>query len=50
MGVGKKGELVRDDKDKGVLRVMKVENVVEKEFVGVDGEMDVGELVKGMWG
>ncbi len=46
MRLAKKGELLTHHKDKAVLTLMKVENVVETDFVEVHPEMDLGELVK----
>ena len=46
MRLAKKGELLTHHKDKAVLTLMKVENVVEKDFVTVHPEMDLGQLVK----
>ena len=46
MRLAKKGELITHHKDKAVLTLMKMENVVEKNFVAVRPEMDLGELVK----
>ncbi len=46
MRLAKKGELITHHKDKAVLTLMKVENVVETDFVTVNPEMDLGELVK----
>ena len=46
MRLAKKGELLTHHKDKAVLTLMKVENVVETDFVTVRPEMDLGELVK----
>lgn len=46
MRLAKKGELLTHHKDKAVLTLMKVENVVEKNFVTVHPDMDLGELVK----
>jgi len=45
MRLAKKGELLTHHKDKAVLTLMKVENVVEKDFVTVHPEMDLGEMV-----
>lgn len=45
MRLAKKGELLTHHKDKAVLTLMKVENVVEKDFVVVHPDMDLGELV-----
>ena len=46
MRLAKKGQLLTHHKDKAVLTLMKMENVVEKDFVVVHPEMDLGELVK----
>ena len=46
MRLAKKGELLTHHKDKAVLTLMKVENVLEKDFVTVHPEMDLGQLVK----
>lgn len=46
MRLAKKGELITHHKDKAVLTLMKMENVVEKNFVAVRPEMDLAELVK----
>ena len=46
MRLAKKGELLTHHKDKAVLTLMKVENVVEKDFVIVHPEMDLGEMVR----
>lgn len=46
MRLAKKGELLTHHKDRAVLTLMKMENVVEKDFVTVRPEMDLGELVK----
>ncbi len=46
MRLAKKGELITHHKDKAVLTLMKVENVVEKDFVTVHPNMDLSELVK----
>lgn len=46
MRLAKKGELLTHHKDKAVLTLMKVESVVEKNFVTVHPDMDLGELVK----
>ncbi|WP_321479161.1 chloride channel protein [uncultured Bacteroides sp.] len=46
MRLAKRGELLTHHKDKAVLTLMKMENVVEKDFVTVHPEMDLGELVK----
>ncbi len=46
MRLAKKGELLTHHKDKAVLTLMTVENVVEKDFATVHPEMDLGEMVK----
>ncbi len=46
MRLAKKGELLTHHRDKAVLTLMKMENVVETDFVVVHPEMDLGELVK----
>ena len=46
MRLAKKGELLTHHKDKAVLTLMKMENVVETDFSVVHPEMDLGELVK----
>ncbi len=46
MRLAKKGELLTHHKDKAVLTLMKMENVVEKDFIVVHPEMDLGELVR----
>ena len=46
MRLAKKGELLTHHKDKAVLTLMKVENVVETDFVVVRPEMDLADMVK----
>jgi len=46
MRLAQKGELVTHHKDKAVLTLMKVENVIEKDFEVVKPEMFLGDLVK----
>ncbi len=46
MRLAKKGELLTHHKDKAVLTLMKMENVVETDFSVVHPDMDLGELVK----
>ena len=46
MRLAKKGQLLTHHKDRAVLTLMKMENVVETDFVTVYPEMDLGELVK----
>lgn len=45
MRLAKKGQLLTHHKDKAVLTLMKMENVVEKDFTVVHPDMDLGELV-----
>jgi CIC family chloride channel protein len=46
MRLAQKGELVTHHKDKAVLTLMKVENVIEKDFDIVNPDMYLGNLVK----
>ena len=46
MRLAKRGQLLTHHKDKAVLTLLKVENVVEKDFEQVSPDMDLGELVK----
>ena len=46
MRLAKRGQLLTHHKDKSVLTLMKMENVVEKDFIVVHPDMDLGELVK----
>ena len=46
MRLAKKGQLLTHHKDKTVLTLMKMENVVETDFEKVSPEMDLAELVK----
>ena len=46
MRLAKKGQLLTHHKDRAVLTLMKMENVVETDFVTVHPEMDLGELGK----
>ncbi len=46
MRLAKKGQLLTHHKDKAVLTLMKMENVIETDFLTVRPEMDLGELVK----
>jgi chloride channel protein, CIC family len=46
MRLAKKGQLVTHHKDKSVLTLMKLENVLEKDFDVLSPEMTLGELVK----
>lgn len=46
MRLAQKGELLTHHKDKAVLTLMKLENVIENDFQVVRPQMDLGELVK----
>lgn len=46
MRLAKKGELLTHHKDKAVLTLLNVENVVENDFMKVTPDMDLGEMVK----
>jgi len=46
MRLAQKGQLVTHHKDKAVLTLMKVENVIEKDFEVVTPNMYLGNLVK----
>ncbi|MDR0987868.1 MAG: chloride channel protein [Prevotellaceae bacterium] len=46
MRLAKKGDLLTHHKDKAVLTLMSMENVIEKDFIVVHPQMDLGELVK----
>ncbi len=46
MRLAKKGELLTHNKDKSVLTLMKMDDVVETDFVAVHPDMDLGGLVK----
>jgi len=46
MRLAKKGELLTHHKDKAILTLMKMEHVVETDFVTVRPDVDLGELVK----
>lgn len=46
MRLAKKGQLITHHKDKAVLTLMKMENVVETDFITVHPEMDLGDIVK----
>jgi chloride channel protein, CIC family len=40
------GDLITHDKDKAILTLLKVENVIETNFIPVDAEASLGDLVK----
>ena len=40
------GDLIMHDKDKAILTIMKVESVIEKNFITVDANATLGDLVK----
>ncbi len=46
MQLARKGQLITHNKDKAVLTFMKLENVIEREFVTVPVDASLGELVK----
>lgn len=46
MRLAKKGELITHHKDKAVLTLLNVENVIEKDFMKVNPDMNLGEMVK----
>ncbi|NDW12334.1 chloride channel protein [Bacteroides sp. 214] len=46
MRLAKKGELLTHNKDKAILTLMKMENVVENNFTVIAPDMDLGDLVK----
>ena len=46
MRLAKKGELLTHNKDRSVLTLMKMENVVETDFVSVRPDMDLADMVK----
>lgn len=46
MRLAKKGELLTHHKDRAVLTLMKMENVVETDFVQMHPEMDLGQMTK----
>lgn len=46
MRLAKKGQLLTHNKDRSILTLMSMENIVERDFVVVHPDMDLGELVK----
>ena len=46
MRLAQKGELLTHHKDRAVLTLMKIDNVIEKDFAHVDPQMTLGEAVK----
>ena len=46
MRLAQKGELITHNKDRSVLTLLKMDNVLEKDFVVIHPEMTLGELVK----
>ncbi len=46
MRLAKRGQLITHHKDKAVLTLMKIENVVEKDFDKVAPDMDLGQMVR----
>jgi CIC family chloride channel protein len=46
MRLAQKGELMTHHKDRAILTLLKIENFIETDFIVVDPEMSLGELVK----
>ena len=46
MRLAQKGELLTHHKDKAVLTLLKMDSVIEKDFLTVNPEMSLGEMVK----
>ena len=46
MRLAKKGELLTHHKDKAVLTLLKMDSVIEKDFLIVHPEMSLGDMVK----
>lgn len=46
MRLAQKGELLTHHKDRAVLTLLKLDNVIEKDFLVVSPEMNLGEMVK----
>ncbi len=46
MRLAKKGELLTHHKDKAILTLMRTENVVEKDFMTVRPEIDMGDMIR----
>ena len=46
MRLAKKGELLTHHKDKAILTLMKTENVIEKDFMTVRPEIDMGDMIR----
>ncbi|KAA6304308.1 Voltage-gated ClC-type chloride channel ClcB, partial [termite gut metagenome] len=46
MRLAKKGQLLTHHKDKAILTLMNVNNVMETDFITVQQDMDLGQLVK----
>ena len=45
MELGKKGELITHDKDHAVLTLMDIKSVIERDFVSIYPQMNLGEIV-----
>lgn len=45
MRLAQKGELMTHHKDQSVLLLMRTESVVEKDFIAIDKDMDLGQMV-----
>ena len=46
MRLAKKGELLTHHKDKAVLTLLKMDSVIEKDFIEVHPNMSLGDMVK----
>ena len=46
MRLAQRGELLTHHKDKAVLTLLKIDNVIESDFLPVRPEMDLREMVK----
>ena len=44
--LAKRGELITHDKDKAILTLLKTNNLIEKDFITVNPEQNLGDLVK----
>lgn len=44
--LAKKGQLITHDKDKNVLMLMRIDNLIEKNFKPITPEMNLGEMLK----
>ncbi|NGX83239.1 chloride channel protein [Aequorivita sp. KMM 9714] len=46
MELGKKGDLITHNKDHAVLTLMDIKTVIERDFISVNPQMNLGEIVK----